>query len=167
MFPHSLTGAVSAPTERLPGAGANASAHTDASLLNYLEPSVRLEFPPTPDDIRLHSQTMSHLAQVGWSAGVTGLAMIVTGLVGLGASAYICTESTALTDDGRAAPESKWLGYAIAGSVAAISTMSTMVGLREVCRCAKKRREADRELLAMSVTVRTTSAPVEDSRDFA
>ena len=128
---------------------------------------VVIDFPPSPDDIRLYNQRMSHLSQAGWHSGLSGLSLVVLGLMGMGCSAYACMQTSLQGDEAVFADEHRWLGYAFGGSVALLSTWSITFGLSEICVCARKRREARQEMQAMSASVRFDARSGEaNGRDF-
>ncbi|UVA80314.1 hypothetical protein [Pandoraea commovens] len=141
--------------------------HTHRAAIESAEDArITIDFPVTPDDVRLRSQTMSRLGRGGLSGGLTGVAITVLGLLGLATGAYYCLEASASDDDSEVARQDRWIGVGVGGGMAGLSTLAVTFGLGQVCLCLKKRREAGREMTSLSTRVQFESPREVGSRDY-
>ncbi|WP_322881449.1 hypothetical protein [Pandoraea sputorum] len=150
------------------GAGPSAPAVPTyrAAIESAEDARITIDFPITPDDIRLRSQTMSRLGRGGLSGGLTGVAMTVVGVLGLSAGAYFCLAATVADDESGASRLDQWTGVGIGGGMAAASTLAVTYGLAQVCLCLKKQREAGRAMTTLSTRVQFESPREAPPRDY-
>ncbi len=125
---------------------------------------VDIDFPLTPDDVRLRSRRMSRLVDAGCGAGLIGLTSTVLGLAGLAGAAYICLEAHAQADTSVEAHNRRWLGYGFGGGMGFVSSVAVTFGLTQVCLALRKRREAAQEMGTLSVRARVETVTREDLR---
>ncbi|VVE76599.1 hypothetical protein [Pandoraea sputorum] len=151
------------------GAGPSASVvPTHRSAIESAEDArITIDFPMTPDDIRLRSQTVSRLGRGGLSGGLTGVAMTVLGMLGLSAGGYFCLAATGVDDESGVPRLDPWIGVGIGGGMAAVSTLAVTYGLAQVCLCLKKQHEAGREITTLSTRVQFESPREAAPRDYA
>lgn len=138
------------------GAGPSAPVYR-AAIESAEDAHITIDFPATPDDVRLRSQTMSRLSQAGRVTGLTGLAVTILGLVGVAGSAYLCLEAAAEIEDTDAADRNRWIGFGLGGGMGTLSALAVTFGLSQVCACLKARRRAEREMETMSTHVHFTT----------
>lgn len=119
---------------------------------------VMIEFPLTPDDVRLRSQTMSRLSSTGCASGLAGFAITILGVAGMATAGYICLEADSEVDKSIVAHDRRWLGYGFGGGMAILSSMAVTFGLSQVCLTIRRRRDAAQEMSALSGRARFESA---------
>ncbi|MFK0378375.1 hypothetical protein [Pandoraea sp. NPDC090278] len=137
-----------------------------AAIESAEDARITIDFPVTPDDVRLRSQTMSRLGRGGLSGGLTGVTITVLGMLGLTTGAYYCLEAAASDDDSDVAQQDRWMGLGIGSGMAGLSALAVTFGLAQVCQCLKKRREAEREMTTLSTRVQFESPREGGSRDY-
>jgi hypothetical protein len=125
---------------------------------------VDIDFPSTPDDVRLRSMTMNRFATAGCGSGLLGLASMILGLAGLAGATYICLEADTRPDTSIDLHNRRWMGYAVGGSMGFVSSTAVTFGLSQVYLAMKKRRRAAQEIVEMSVRARFQNATTEGFR---
>jgi len=148
------------------GASAPAASTHQAAIESAEDARITIDFPVTPDDVRLRSQTMSRLGRGGLSGGLTGVTITVLGLLGVATGAYYCLEAAVSDDDSEIAQQDRWLGLGVGGGMAGLSALAVTFGLAQVCQCLKKRRDAEREMTTLSTRVQFESPREAGSRDY-
>ncbi|WP_157123021.1 hypothetical protein [Pandoraea vervacti] len=138
------------------GAGPSAPVYR-AAVESAEDARITIDFPATPDDVRLRSQTMSRLSQAGCVTGLTGLAVTILGMVGLAGGAYLCLDAAAEVDDTETAEHNRWVGFGLGGGMGTLSALAVTFGLGQVCLCLKARREAEQEMGTISTRVHFTA----------
>ena len=123
------------------------------------EQRVTIDFPASPDDVRLRSQSTSscRLSMAGCTSGMSGLVTLVLGLAGLATAAYVCVETDKQAGSAVANSEIQRLGYGFGGSVAVLGGMLVTYGVGQLSYAAAKRREAQEEALELSQQARFES----------
>ncbi|VVD98503.1 hypothetical protein PAQ31011_02014 [Pandoraea aquatica] len=127
---------------------------------------ISIDFPVTPDDVRLRSQTMSRLQHGGLSDGLTGVAITVLGMLGLASGAYYCLEASLADDASDATRQGQWIAVGVGGGMAVLSSIAVTFGLAQICRCMKKQRDAGREMTTLSTRVQFEAARDVRPRDY-
>lgn len=138
------------------GAGLQPQNHGGVESADALQ--VDIDFPSTPDDVRLRSCTMSRLSNAGCGSALLGLASTILGLVGLASAAYICLDADALPDTSIDAHNRRWVGYGFGAGMGFVSSVAVTFGLTQVCLARRKRRDAAQEMSALSVRARFETA---------
>ncbi|VVE28215.1 hypothetical protein [Pandoraea anhela] len=126
------------------GAGPSAPVYR-AAIESADDARITIDFPPTPDDVRLRSQTMSRLSQAGCVSGLVGLAVTVLGVAGLAGSAYFAVQAATDVERTRAAEQDRWGELGLSGGLSVLSSLVVTFGLSQVCLCVKARRRAEQE----------------------
>lgn len=114
---------------------------------------IMMDFPPTPDDVRRQSQTISRLGRAGFAVGLSGLTVTVLGAVGLISGAYFCLAAAAEVDDSESAEMSRRLGYGLGGGTLLLSAGAVTFGLSQICRGISARRQAGQEITSLHARV--------------
>lgn len=137
-----------------------------AAIESAEDAPITIEFPVTPDDVRLRSQTVSRLGRGGLSGGLTGVTITVLGMLGLASGAYYCLEAAALDDASEVARQDRWIGVGVGGGMAGLSALVVTFGMAQVCQCLRKQRAAGREITTLSMRMRFESPREDGPRDY-
>lgn len=137
--------------------GSSARIHR-AAIESADDARITIDFPPTPDDVRLRSQTMSRLSRAGYASGLTGLAVTVLGVAGLASSAYLSVQAAAEVEAPDGADADRWVEFGLCGGLAVLSSLVVTFGLSQVCLCVKERRQAGQAWGAFSTRVQFESS---------
>lgn len=112
-----------------------------------------IDFPTTPDDVRLRAQSTSRMERAGCVQGVVGIVSTAVGVAALSLCAYLALDAAAEVEDTPAADNRRVFGYSFAGGVGLLSAMATTFGLSQLCVCLRKRREARGEMNSQNTYV--------------
>ncbi|VVE86147.1 hypothetical protein [Pandoraea bronchicola] len=149
--------------ESISGAGVQMPPHR-AAVESAEDMQVNIDFPLTPDDVRLRSRTVNRLASAGCASGLLGLTVTVLGLAGLAGAAYVCLEADEQAETSIAGHDRRWLGYGFGAGLGFVSSVAVTFGLSQVGLSLRKRREAAQEMGTLNVRARFGTASTEDFR---
>ena len=120
-----------------------------------------IDFPTTPDDVRLRAQSTSRMENAGCVQGLVGVASTVLGVASLALCGYMALDAVAEVEDTPAADNRRVVGYSFAGGAAVLAGVATTFGLSQICACLKKRRDASRALVSQNTYVQFSTRPRE------
>ncbi|VVE00480.1 hypothetical protein PHO31112_02104 [Pandoraea horticolens] len=145
------------------GAGLQVPQHREP-VESAEQAQVNIDFPLTPDEVRVRFRAIDRLAAAGCASGLVGFASTVLGLAGLASAAYVCLEADSQPDNSIAAHNRRWLGYSFGAGMGFVSTVAVTFGLTQVCQSLRKRRAVAHEIGTLSTRVRFANANAEDVR---
>ncbi|VVD63401.1 hypothetical protein PCO31110_00223 [Pandoraea communis] len=119
--------------------------------LTQSDSAIHIDFPPAPDDVRLHRQMGGRVCQEGCSSLLTGLAVTVLGLAGVVSGAYFVVDAAATVDDSSLARSNQRSEYTAGGSLLGLGVLAVTIGLSRLCAGWEERRASAAEMQEMRV----------------
>lgn len=113
---------------------------------NQSDSAIAIDFPPTPDDVRLHRQMGRRVCQEGCSALLTGLAVTILGLAGVVSGAYYVVDAAATVADSSLARSNQTSKFSAGGSLFGLGVLAAMFGLSRLRDGWDEHRESAAEM---------------------
>ncbi|VVE00522.1 hypothetical protein PHO31112_02106 [Pandoraea horticolens] len=118
---------------------------------NQNDSAITIDFPPAPDDVRLHRQMGGRVCQEGCSSLLTGLAVTILGLAGVVSGTYFIVDAAATVDDSSLARSNQRAEYTAGGSLLGLGVMAVTIGLSRLCAGWEERRASAVEIRELRV----------------
>lgn len=87
-----------------------------------------IDFPPAPDDVRLHRQTGRRICPAGGSTLLTGLAVTILGIAGVAGGAYFVIDAATTVDDSSLAQSQASTKYRTGGALLGLGVLVATLG---------------------------------------